>query len=219
MTVLLVIATVAIFLVIEHFYGKQPAVVEAATETRTPRPVPQYVSGFRVPENLLFHPGHAWALSESPNLVRVGVDDMSARLFGKVTRMTLPQRGQWVRQGQKIFSMERDGMRVDMLCPIEGTVTEINDSVLRDPDLSRRDPYGEGWLLKVDAPDAKTNFRNLLGASTARSWTADAAKRIQKYIPAVLDAVAADGGIAIPNIAATLSTKDKEALAHEIFLV
>ena len=117
MTVILVLFTFATFLLIDHFYSKkhvivQPAVIASVAKAeKAPRPAPGLVGGFNVPENLRYHPGHTWALSESPSLVRVGMDDFASKLIGKVDRMTLPQRGQWIRQGQKIATIFRDGRR------------------------------------------------------------------------------------------------------------
>ncbi len=161
---------------------------------------PALVGGFEVPENLRYHPGHTWALSESPNLVRVGMDDFASKLTGKVESITLPQRGQWIRQGQKMCTVHRDGCAVDMVSPIEGTVSDINEAVMQDPKLALRDPYGDGWLLTVQAPDAKTSFRNLLGGALARWWTQESASRLQHRMPMALGRLAQDGGVAVDNI-------------------
>ena len=111
------------------------------------------IAGFQVPENVRYHAGHTWALSESRELVRVGIDDFAAKLVGKIESINLPQRGRWVRQGQKIWTIFRDGKSVDMVSPIEGTVTAINEAVLQNPELARKDPYGDGWLVKVKLSD------------------------------------------------------------------
>lgn len=58
---------------------------------------------------------------------------------------------------------------------MEGVVSEVNDMLLRDPSLALSDPYGAGWLVAVNSPDAKTNFRNLLGETLARRWREEAA--------------------------------------------
>src|SRR5208283_128980 len=116
MTVLLVLATFAIFLTIDFFYSKaKHPVLQVAPAISKPegavaaRPRPSLVGGFSVPDNLRYHPGHTWALSESPNLVRVGIDDFASKLTGKVEHITLPQRGQWIRQVQKVWSIVRNG--------------------------------------------------------------------------------------------------------------
>ena len=124
MTVLLVLATFVIFLAIDYFYSRRRGVVPAweGEPAAVPRLRPGIVAGFSLPENLLYHPGHTWALAESPNLVRVGIDDFGARLLGGVNRINLPQRGQWIRQGQSVFAAYRDGQKVEVTSPIEGMV-------------------------------------------------------------------------------------------------
>src|SRR5271165_6476268 len=113
MTVLLVLFTFTTFLLIDYFRSRRAAVpvlqvAPAKSDTIAPRLQPALVAGFAVPENLRYHPGHTWALSESTNLVRVGMDDFASKLTGKIEKVTLPQRGQWVRQGQKLCTIYHD---------------------------------------------------------------------------------------------------------------
>jgi glycine cleavage system H protein len=221
MTVLLVLLTFATFLLIDHFHSRKQVVVEAAHQPKReapPRLAPSLVGGFQVPEKLRFHPGHTWALSESPSLVRIGMDEFASKLTGKVDRIALPQRGQWIRQGQKVWSLHRDGTTVDMLSPIEGSVADINEAVVQNPELACKDPYGEGWLVSVQSPDAKTNFRNLLGGALARWWTEESASRLQRRMPMTLGALAQDGGVAMNNLAAQIPDKEWAVLAKEFFL-
>src|SRR5882672_2827138 len=205
MTVLLVLLTFVTFLLIDHFHSRKQVVRQPAlqpTKREAPaRIAPSLVGGFQVPEKLRFHPGHTWALSESPSLVRIGMDEFASKLSGKVEKIALPQRGQWIRQGQKVWTLHRDGTSVDMVSPIEGSVADINEAVVQNPELARTDPYGEGWLVTVQSPDAKTNFRNLLGGALARWWTEESASRLQRLIPMPAGALAQDGGIAVDNLA------------------
>jgi len=219
MTVMLVLVTFATFLLIDHFYSRKKVVQPVmAAAKREPQLKPGIVGGFQVPENLRYHPGHTWALSESPSLVRVGMDDFASKLIGKVERIVLPQRGQWIRQGQKIATIFRDGASVDMVSPIEGSIADVNDTVSNDPALARKDPYGEGWLVTVQSPDARTNFRNLLGGALARWWTEESAGRLQRKMPMMLGALAQDGGVAIDSLTDQIPDKEWSTVAKEFFL-
>jgi len=224
MTVLLVLLMFAIFLTIDYFYSraKHPVLKVAPAISRravsAPPRRPSLVGGFAVPDNLRFHPGHTWALSESPNLVRVGIDDFAAKLTGTIERLTLPQRGQWVRQGQKIWSVIRNGVKVDMVSPIEGTVADVNEAAIQNPSLATKDPYGEGWLVTVQSPDAKTNFRNLIGGALARWWTEESAMRLQGLVPNALGALAQDGGVAIDDLGAAIPAEQWAKITREFFL-
>jgi len=225
MTVLLVLFFFTTFLLIDHFRSRhaiQPVMQVAVAQVKpevTPRLQPALVGGFAVPENLRYHPGHTWALSESPNLVRVGMDDFASKLTGKVERIALPQRGQWIRQGQKMCTFFRDGASDDMVSPIEGSVSDINQALVENPKLALSDPYGEGWLVTVQAPDAKTSFRNLLGGALARWWTEESASRLQRRMPlAFAGAMAQDGGVAVNDLAAQIPQQEWLPLAKEFFL-
>jgi glycine cleavage system H protein len=223
MTVLLVLFTFAAFLGIDYFrtrrtvvrLAKQVPEVTPATASGLQGTV---VAGFEVPDRLRYHPGHSWALSESPSLVRVGIDDFACKLTGKIESITLPARGQWIRQGQKMCTVHRDGSAADIVSPIEGTVSDINDAAVSDPKLVSCDPYGEGWLLTVQAPDAKTSFRNLLGGTLARHWMEEAASRLRLRMPTALGALAQDGGVAVDDLAAQIPDANWLSLAKEFFL-
>jgi len=221
MTVILVLATFITFLLIDHFYSKRPAVrpvMEVQPQPAAPAVLqPNVIAGFQVPENLKYHPGHTWAMSEGPKMVRVGLDDFAAKLIGKVHNIALPQRGQWVRQGQKLMTLERDGVKVDMVSPVEGVVTEINEGAAKNPETARRDPYGDGWLVSVESPDAKLNFRNLLSGELARWWMDEAATRLRAHMP-IPAGVAQDGGTTISDLSTLISDKEWVDVTREFFL-
>jgi len=193
-------------------------VLQVARHENGSRVVPAMVAGFQVPENVRYHAGHTWALSESKEMVRVGMDDFASKLIGKIENIALPQRGRWVRQGQKIWTIFRDGKSVDMVSPIEGTITDVNEAVAKNPELARKDPYGEGWLVTVQAPDSKINFRNLLGGTLARLWTESAALQLRNKLPMLAGALAQDGGVAVDDLTAHMPDEDWATLTKEFFL-
>jgi len=221
MIALLVLLTFAVAILIDHLINRAPIqIAESETKAATPKPrlIPSIVAGFRVPDNLKYHPGHTWAVAETPNLVRVGIDDLAAKLTANSDNVKLPQRGQWIRQGQKIFTMFRNGKEVGLVSPIEGTVVDVNDQVTRKPALANEDPYGEGWLIRVNSPDANTNFRNLLGGSIARRWMDEAAARLRTLTAAPAAAFAQDGGVVLDNVLDHLPAGEIEKIEGELFL-
>jgi len=222
MTAMLVLATFAVFLLVDYLHSKkpvmQPAVVRTRKATLAPKLQPGFVGGFEIRNNLRYHPGHTWALSESPNFVRVGLDGFAARLIGKIDKIEVPKRGQWLRQGQKFAAVLRNGGKAELVSPIEGEVTGLNDAVLKDPALLASDPYGEGWLVTVQAPDAKTNFRNLLSGTLAYRWMEEAAARLRTRMSVAAGAMAQDGGIAVEDLADQLPSEAWSKLTSEFFL-
>jgi len=222
MTVILMLAMFAIFLSIDYFRkGKEvTSSVEIGEESAAsaPRLARTIVAGFDLPENRRYHPGHTWALQESPTLVRVGLDDFGARLAGKIDEITLPKRGQWVRQGQKFVTLRRDGQSAELVSPVEGEVTGVNEALLSDATLLNSDPYGQGWFVSIISPDLPISFRNLLNGTLARKWMADAASRLQMRVPSLAGVVAQDGGVAVHDLTAQLPTVKWTELTREFFL-
>lgn len=223
MSVVLVFIFFIAFLIIHKMLLKTGAIPPVPTTNRIDaipaRPRPDLVAGFQLLGNVRYHPGHTWALSESPSLVRVGIDDFAAKVLGRIERITLPKRGQWIRQGQRLLTMQRHGVSIGIASPIEGSVSEVNDALAQDPNLACRDPYGDGWVVAVHSPDARINFRNLLGGAMARGWIEEAAALLRRRLDAYSGILAQDGGIAVDNLAEHIPDADFVALAHELFLL
>jgi len=223
MTMILVLLMFVAFIAVDYFiHEKTPRyVLKAAPRTEVgalqAQPV---VAGYEVPEHLRFHQGHAWALSESPHLVRAGIDDFAAKLIGEAEEVSLPRRGQWVRQGQKVWSFMVNGNLVEMVSPIEGTVSDVNDEVVRQPKKLTADPYGDSWLMTVESPDEKVNFRNLLSGTMARNLMADSARKLAAYLPATSGnlALAQDGGKAHDEISKQLPADKYVEITKQFFL-
>lgn len=221
MTALLVIATLVVLLTLDALWARRTARAAVPGPETGPALVPHLIrgtsaGGFDLPENLSYHPAHTWAIQESPGIVRVGMDDLASRLLGEPERIDLPRRGQWVRQGQRLAVVHRDGKSVELLSPMEGIVTGVNAALDESPATSTRDPYGHGWLITVQAPDVLTTFRNLLKGSAARSWMEEAAARLRASLPAPAGAVAQDGGLPVRDLAAQIPDGTWNAITREL---
>ena len=195
MTVILVLAMFVTFLTIERFTNKPAPKYVASAIKKSAAITEPLTHGFSVPSNRHYHPNHTWALGESPNYTRVGLDDFGTKLIGKADSIVLPTRGQWVRQGQKMVTITRNGKSITLTSPIEGTIQDVNDALAKNPKLfATSDCYNSGWLFAVQAPDQKTCFRNLMDSSLAK-------KMISVEIQSFGSVLAQDGGVAVNDFA------------------
>jgi glycine cleavage system H protein len=220
MTVLLVIITFAVFITVDWLLHRHrvPVVHMAGAEAPAPTAEDEILYGFHVPKGLKYHPGHTWLLRERKNVNLVGMDEFAAVFAGPVEKIELPKPGHWIRQGQKIITLTRGGETVEMVSPVEGEVTEVNTEVLQDPSKLRKDPYGNGWLLRVFAPDEEGPARNLLPAKLVPSWMRDAAEHLFALQPQLAGATAADGGRPSENATANVDLQQWKRVAREVFL-
>lgn len=173
---------------------------------------------FLVPEDLRFHPGHAWVHDEGDGLYRVGINDFARRLLGSPARLALPRAGDRLQQGSRGWSLGLEGHDIDMLSPIDGEVTEVNTDVVGSPALVGEDPYGDGWLLKVRADAGDGRLRNLLPAPLARSLMEGLTGRLSAMSGGELGAVLQDGGIPVDGFARQLAGDDWHLVAAELLL-
>ncbi len=125
-------------------------------------------AGFEVPENYSFHPGHTWVHDEGRQNARMGIDAFAGNLFGQVDSIELADLNRWVRQGQKLCTVKHGDQSVEMLSPVEGVLVSVNHEVLKNPNLITEDPYKNGWLCVVKAPELATNTQEPV-AGTDRS--------------------------------------------------
>lgn len=221
MTVLLLLLTFAAFAAIDYFLNRKKAPAVRRSEAPAAMPPfrqPAWVDGYSVPRDVRYHAGHGWIFRERKNLVRAGADEFAAVLAGRIDRIDLPKPGQWLRQGQKAWTLVRDGQITQMVSPIEGEVVAINDDVAKDPSLLRRDPYGAGWLLTVHVPDEESTARNLVPPNLVHAWMRDAVERLYALQPRIAGAVAADGGRPVDDVFAALPTAQWQSLTAEFFL-
>lgn len=178
---------------------------------------PRYIEGFQVPENIRYHPGHMWLKRDWKKTVRVGADEFAAKLAGDISRIDLPARGEWFRQGQAILKLHRNGETATMVAPVEGEVVDVNTEVLHDPSLLRRDSYGKGWLVTLRVDDESSPWRNLLPANLVTHWMKDAVSRLYAKQPSLV-AVAADGGRPMDDLLSGVRGAEWEKITAEFFL-
>jgi glycine cleavage system H protein len=219
MTVLLMLATFLTFAVVDYLLNRKKA-LQLAPEEQAVAAVPgrSFIDGFLVPDNLRYHPGHTWALSERKQLMRVGMDEFAAALAGNIEKIELPKPGTWVRQGQKIVAVTRNGERADLVSPVEGEITAVNSDVVAQPAVVRADPYGKGWLLTVNVPDEENTVRNLMPVSMVRGWMRDAVARLYALQPALVGSAAADGGRPVDDLLAAVPQASWTAVTRQFFL-
>ena len=173
---------------------------------------------FILPEQLHYHPGHAWIRHEGGNLVTVGINDFAQKLVGRVSALNLPRIGTRIGQGEKAWSLTRDSKSVYMLSPVDGTIVAVNERALESPGTLNLDPYGDGWLFKVKAPRLTANAKNLLSGDLARRWMDEVCMELSGGLTPELGMLSQDGGLPVEGIARNLAPSEWDLVARKFFL-
>ena len=91
---------------------------------------------------------HEWVTVQD-SLATLGITDYAQAQLGDVVFLELPRVGKLLEAGDSFGVVESVKAASDLYSPVAGTVTEVNESLNATPELVNRDPYGEGWLIKV----------------------------------------------------------------------
>ena len=122
-----------------------------------------------LPENLLYSKEHEWLRIEGEHGV-IGITDYAQNSLGDIVYVELPKVGKQISQFGGIGVVESVKAVSDLFTPVSGEVVEVNAALEADPAAVNRDPYGEGWFLKVKLKDSNET-KSLLSASAYEKIT------------------------------------------------
>lgn len=220
MSILFVLLTFLIVITVSYFvrHGQLPAqFAEVPSDAHPIHPIMTKEAGFEMPKGFCFHPGHTWVYDEGRQNARVGLDSFAGKVFGKIDRIEVANLNRWVRQGQKVCTVHSGDTAAEILSPVEGVVVSINHEVVKDPGLIMSDPYKEGWVCVIKAPDLDINTKNLLQGGMISLWMSNCMKRLQAFA-APLGAAAADGGLPVDGLIAHVDPNVRREMIREFFL-
>lgn len=104
--------------------------------------------------DLLYTAEHEWVLvdpadADGGGIATIGITAYAAGKLGDVVFVDLPAEGAVIADGRVVGEIESTKSVGELFAPLDGTVLEINQSVVDSPELVNSDPLGEGWLIRV----------------------------------------------------------------------
>ena len=106
-----------------------------------------------IPDNLRYAKSHEWVRLEGDEAV-IGISDHAQAELTDIVFVELPAVGADVEIGNTVAVVESVKAASDIYAPVSGTVCEVNDALSTEPALVNTDPYGQGWLYKVEVRNA-----------------------------------------------------------------
>jgi glycine cleavage system H protein len=114
----------------------------------------------KFPEDLLYTDTHEWVKNEG-NQITVGLTDYAQSQLKDIVYVELPELGSNFKTGESIGVVESVKTAADLFSPVSGKVTETNVTLKDSPQFVNEDPYGRGWILKMEFLD-KGELKRLL---------------------------------------------------------
>jgi glycine cleavage system H lipoate-binding protein len=194
----------------EDRFGTHPAFALKPAKDKQP----YLVSGFTFFPEFHYSEGHVWAKPIDQS-VRLGLDDMASTLTLEADSIKLPPPGGTLTKNQVLAEILIDGKKAQILSPLAGTVSAVNQDVEASPSLVWKDPYGRGWLLMVK-PDRPEEVFSLHSGPRAREWFTQSATNLSdllaEWTPRASKGEKSSKGPSIPEIVHKHWDRLKEAL-------
>lgn len=120
-----------------------------------------------IPENLKYTNEHEWIRVEG-DVAYVGITDYAQEQLGDIVFVDIQAEGETLEAGETFGTIEVVKTISDLFMPVAGEVLEQNEALADQPELVNKDPYGEGWIIKVK-PAADADFDSLLDAEAYKA--------------------------------------------------
>jgi glycine cleavage system H protein len=121
-----------------------------------------------IPADLRFTKDHEYVRATPDGIVTVGITDYAQGELGDVVFLSLPKPGDPVTAHQPFGTIEAVKAVSELFSPVTGQVVEVNGALDNDPAAVNRDPYGEGWMVRLRPADA-AELKDLLDAAAYKA--------------------------------------------------
>ncbi|HNQ59345.1 MAG TPA: glycine cleavage system protein GcvH [Bacteroidales bacterium] len=99
-------------------------------------------------DNLKYTRDHEWIKVEG-NSAWIGISDYAQSQMGDIVYVEVETEGEILNKGESLGSIEAVKTVEDIYMPVSGEIVEFNEKLIEKPDLLNKDPYGEGWIVKI----------------------------------------------------------------------
>jgi glycine cleavage system H protein len=123
----------------------------------------------QIPEELRYSKDHEWAKPDGA-VVRIGITDYAQDALGDVVFVDPPKVGASMSSGDSLGEVESTKSVSEIYAPVSGTVSAVNESLKKSPELINSDPYGEGWICEITTTSSD-EYDGLLDATAYSALT------------------------------------------------
>lgn len=125
----------------------------------------------KIPENLKYTKDHEW-LRQEGDVAFIGITDFAQKELGDIVFIEVETVGESLDKEETFGTIEAVKTVSDMFMPVSGKVLEFNESLADTPEKANSDPYGEGWIVKLELSDPSqvedlmdvAHYKELIGA-------------------------------------------------------
>lgn len=129
----------------------------------------------KLPDNLFYNQDYSWVEIDG-DIATLGIIKPAADKIKEFIFIKLPNKGQVLKKGEIYVSLEALKWSGHLSSPLSGKIIEVNEKLFDEPSIINRDPYGQGWIIKIKMTDSGEG-ENLLNTEQAEEWANQGMKK------------------------------------------
>ena len=135
---------------------------------KTRRDVMKELNELSFPDDVRYAKSHEWARLEGDK-IKVGISDYAQDQLGDIVFVELPEIGDTFGKGEEYGTVESVKAVSELYMPVAGEIVEVNTAVPDNPDITKKDPYGQAWLIRIK-PENEAEFDRLMDAQAYQKF-------------------------------------------------
>jgi glycine cleavage system H protein len=135
-----------------------------------------------IPQGLFYSKNHTWTFLEKSGFAKIGLDDLLVHFTGEVKLNYIKNPDEMISKGEFIAEIAREGKLLRIHSPISGKFILTNPVLEESPELLNEDPYGKGWICKIQPTKWVEETNSYFLAEEAITWSAKELVRFRDFL-------------------------------------
>jgi glycine cleavage system H protein len=153
----------------------------------------------KLDQNYHIHPGHTWIREITPELVKIGIDEMIATTLGTVDEIAMPLPGEKITRGTSCGQVIQFEHIFSIVSPLSGSVVSVNNELANFPDKLVLDPLNQGWMLTIEPENLQRDLKYCRSGDTLVPWYLKEYKWLESNLVEGFQQQAANVGITMTD--------------------
>jgi glycine cleavage system H protein len=170
-----------------------------------------------IPQGLFYSKNHTWTHLEKTGSAKVGLDEMLVHLTGEVKLNYAKNPDEMINKGELLAEIDQNGKLLKLYSPISGKFLLTNLLLHESPELLNEDPYGRGWICKIQPANWVEETSSYFLAEDAITWSARELVRFRDFLAKSMGKYSSEPSMLILQDGGEISNKVLSEMPEEIW--
>jgi glycine cleavage system H lipoate-binding protein/ABC-type phosphate transport system substrate-binding protein len=139
-------------------------------------------NSLEIPSGLYYDKSHTWVFMEKNGEVKFGIDDFIPKVTGDYTNIILKSPGERVKRKELIVTLIQNGKQINISSPVSGTIKDINELLVTEPNMINHSPYNKGWVYSIEPSNWVREIHFFKLGEMYKEWIKNEFTRLKDFL-------------------------------------